>query len=154
MADKKDGAHANGNGKRVLGPQDVKRAPEIKEFEFPGYDGVFRIKKMGWRELEEIQLAALVTVPGPNGTSTVKNERRMYIPRIVAGCWVDEKGERYFKTIGEAEQLADGDVDLITSLFNAASEVNALSEEVRAELGKDSSSPQTVSGGSSSVPKN
>jgi hypothetical protein len=154
MADtKQKGGHPNGNGKRVLGPNDVKRVPEIREYEFPGYEGVFRLKKMGWRELEEIQLASLVQTTDREGKTLVRNDRRMYIPRIVAGCWVDAQGERYLPTLAQAEELADADIDLMTRLYEAANEVNGLAAEVRAELGKDLSTAQTESGGSPSVSK-
>jgi hypothetical protein len=152
MADSnKEVAHASGNGRRVLGPQDVKRSPEIKEVELPGREGVFRLQKIAWREKEEIDLAALITTTDREGNITVRREGRMYMPRIVAAAWVDERGERYYKTLAEAEQLADADIELISKLYEAVADFNGFGEVARAEMGKDSSGTPTASGGSPSV---
>jgi hypothetical protein len=149
----KDTAHANGNGRRVLGPQDVQRSREIKEVELPGYEGVFRIQKIGWRELEEINLACEVTITDREGNTRTQQNRRMYLPRFVAAAWVDEHGERYLKNFQDAEVLGDSDVLFINHMFEAVSKFNSIGNEARAEVGKDSSGTSTASGGSTSVSK-
>jgi hypothetical protein len=147
----KDTAHANGNGRRVLGPKDVHAPARIEEFTVEGHEGVFRLQEIFWRAKEEIDLAAVKQVPGPKGPTAVR-DGRMYMPRIVAAAWVDEKGERYYKTMADAEDLgARGNLKLIEALYQHAAKMNGFAGEEREEVGKDSSGTPTDSGGTTSA---
>jgi hypothetical protein len=102
---------------------------KTKEVPVPEWGGSVLIRTLTGRERDAFE-ATTVRTKGSKQESNYENFRA----RFVAECVVDETGKKLFAHRGEVQMLGNKSVAALQRVFNAAQELNGMSEDDVEEL--------------------
>lgn len=105
---------------------------ETKEVEVKEWGGSVLVKTMTGKERDDWENSV-----NGNGSKTKKENFANFRARFVAHCVVDEAGNRLFGSPSDVEALGRKSVKALTRVFNAAQELNAMTDEDVEELVED-----------------
>jgi hypothetical protein len=138
--------NGHANGRRALGLEAINVPRLTDRVEVPGYDGYFRVQELTFDER--------ISVAQAEGTEEAKKAgNKLLIPRLVALGWIDDDGNRIIDSplVGGGEAVAKLPTRVVMAMHNRIGEMSVISKEASEELGKDSPTTPSASGGSPSA---
>ncbi len=97
---------------------------ETKDIEVPEWGGTVRIKTISGTERDEFEAS---TVKMKNGRSEQNMEN--FRARFLSLCIIDEDGKRLFPNKTDIQYLGRKSVKALQRVFNAAQELNSMTDE-------------------------